>query len=145
MNSFAQHFRFFTGGLVLCLLLLLPVLTIVLDFKLAFIISLLIGFIFGLFCLGFMQRVLKSESIEVNAGNKHKDRPLSWYEERIREQIHDLPFRYDETVDGVEVYIPRALYKVYEPNIYLEITPYDIKFTGSRLMVRLVRAYIELV
>lgn len=101
-------------------------------------------FIAGCLYLGFKVRPLASKTLEVSSGNKHPQRPMKWYEDRIREQIRDLRFKSAGIKDGVETFTPTTLYKVYEPNIYLEVTPYTITVSASRLMIRLIATYIEI-
>lgn len=126
-------------------LLSVTILVIFVDLKLALIISTLVGFIFGLFSLGFTQRTLSSQTLEITTGNKHPERPMRWYEDRVREQINDLRFIDDgKNAQGQEVFKPRALYKVFEPNIYLEVETYSITVTASRLMIRLIASYVEI-
>ncbi len=125
-------------------ILSVSVLAIFLEFKLALIISALVSFIFGLFALGFTQRTLSSQTLEINASNKHPDRPMYWYDERVREQISDMRFYAEpKTVDGREIFKPRGLYRVFEPDIVLERDPYSITVTASRLMIRLISTYVE--
>ncbi|MBD65721.1 MAG: hypothetical protein CME62_10975 [Halobacteriovoraceae bacterium] len=101
-------------------------------------------FIAGSLFLGFKVRPLKSKTFEVTSGNKHPDRPMAWYENRIREQIKDLRFEKLKSENGVEYYKPRSLYQVNEPELSLEVTPYVISVTGSRLMIRLISTYVEI-
>lgn len=136
---------YFVSAAAIAGMLSLMVLVIFFDFKLSFIISSLLGFIFGLFSLGFTQRTLKSETLEINASNKHPQKPLKWYEERVREQIKDMRFRYaGKDEQGKELFKPRTLYRVFEPDIELEVSPYDITITASRLMIRLIVSYTEI-
>lgn len=136
---------YFLGAALVAGILAVMVLVMFFEFKLAFIISSLVGLIFGLFALGFTQRILGSQQIEINAGNKHPERPLKWYEERIRAQINDMRFLYaGKDSSGIERYQPRALYKVFEPEIFLEVTPYLISVKASRLMMRIICDYVEM-
>tara|TARA_Y100000031_G_C7906152_1_gene241738 strand:- start:6 stop:437 length:432 start_codon:yes stop_codon:yes gene_type:complete len=126
-------------------LLSVSILSIFTDFKLALIISTLLGFIFGLFSLGFTQRTLSSQTLEITTGNKHPERPMSWYEDRVREQINDMRFFADGTNEqGQEIFRPRALYRVFEPDIFLDVETYAITVTASRLMIRLISTYVEI-
>lgn len=126
-------------------LLSVTMLTIFLEFKLALIISTFVAFIFGLFSLGFTQRTLSSQTFEITTGNKHPKRPMRWYEERVREQIADMRFiECGKDENGVEHFKPRALYRVFEPDIELCVETYSISLTASRLMIRLVSKYVEI-
>ena len=70
---------------------------------------------------------------------------MGWYEERVREQINDMRFFADGKNDqGQEIFRPRALYRVFEPEIYLDVETYSITVTASRLMIRLISAYVEI-
>lgn len=91
------------------------------DFYKALTIGLICGFIFSALSLGFMIRVLKSETLTITVENKNPELPMGWYEDIIMEQIALMGFiRKEKTIDGIEVFEPRALMKVYEPNLFLE-------------------------
>jgi hypothetical protein len=128
----------------LCLLNGTAILVIFMEFKLAFIISGIFGLIFSLFSLGFTQRVLRTVYFEINSKNKNPQKPLNWYEERVRTQIADMGFELLSKEGEVEKYCPRALYRVYEPAMVLEVNPYFIGIKASRLMIRLISTYVEI-
>lgn len=114
------------------------------PFKLVVISSLIFGFIYGLFCMGFMQRKLKVVSFEINPENKDSNKGLAWYEEKIKEQIQDMRFRYSKTENGIEIYKPTGLYKVLESPVELEVTPYLINVKCTRMMRRVILDLVEL-
>ncbi|NDB29136.1 hypothetical protein EB151_06275, partial [archaeon] len=58
----------------------------------ALILSLIVGFIYCLFALGFYVRTLKGTSFIINAQNKDPQKGLGWYQERIIEQAQDMRF-----------------------------------------------------
>lgn len=134
---------FSLAGFIMALLSFM-ILAVFFPFTLSLIIACLLGTIFGLFSLGFMQRTLPSQTLEINSGNKDPEKPMRWYEERVREQINDMRFIFKEVHEGTEVFKPRALYRVFEPNIYLETSPFEITVRASRLMIRLISTYVEI-
>lgn len=137
-------FNMFLITIGLCLLNGTALLSMFMDFKLAFIISGVFGFVFSLFALGFTQRVLRTVYFEINSKNKDSQKGLNWYEERIRTQVFDMGFQLLSKEGGVEKYNPRALYRVYEPAMTIEVTPFYIGINASRLMIRLISSYIEI-
>jgi hypothetical protein len=128
----------------LCLLNGTAVLSIFMDFKLAFIISGIFGLIFSLFAFGFTQRVLRTVYFEINSKNKDSQKALKWYEERVRTQVFEMGFKLTSKEGQLETYLPRALYRVYEPSMTIEVNPYFIGIKASRLMVRLISTYVEI-
>ncbi len=118
--------------------------SLIVEPKLGLIIGLLVGLISGLFSLGFMQRVLAQVAFEINMQNKAFDRGMSWYEERVREQINHMGFAYDRTEGKEEIFKPRALHKLFQPEVRLEVDTYYIHVVASRLMVRLIATYVEI-
>lgn len=112
--------------------------------KLALIVSLITSVIFGIFSLGFMVRTLSTQSFEINTTNKDPKLGLDWYQERIFEQLYDLRFLKHSKIGEITTFSPRGLYKVYESEVLVERTPYYIKVTGSRLVIRLLSAYVDI-
>src|SRR5690606_30590900 len=92
----------------------------------------------GFFSSGFMQRTLKSETLTINASNKDPQKSLRWYEDEIRTIL--FSFRYEKLTNekGIEEYRPFGLYRVFEPHIILEINPYEINLTASRVVCRII-------
>ena len=120
-------------------------LSIIFELKLAAILGGIVSFILSLSVMGYTRRALKSQRFEVNMQNKMKERGMRWYEERIREQIFDHGFTFSHKEDnGEEVFSPRTLYQVYEPDIKLRVDTYSIEFEASRLMVRIISDYLEI-
>jgi hypothetical protein len=91
-----------------------------------------------------MVRKLKVEEMEINTSNKDPQKGLDWYEDKIRERLKDLRFEFKEEKDGVEIFKPRGLYKVYESDVEIERTPYHIRLKGSRLFLRWVQDLTEI-
>lgn len=112
--------------------------------KLALLTSLIASCIFGIFASGFMVRTLKTQSFEINTTNKDPRKGLDWYQDRIFEQLNDLRFLKLSESDGTFTYTPRGLYKVFESEVLIERTPYFIKVTGSRLIIRLISSYVDI-
>ena len=140
-----QIFKNFATSLLILTPLFILGLSLFIEFKLAFILGVLIGFILSLSVMGFTRRELKSQHFEVTMQNKAIDRGMKWYEDRIREQIFDHGFNFShKEKDGVEVFAPRTLYQVYEPKIRLKVETYSIEVEASRLMIRIISDYLEI-
>jgi hypothetical protein len=114
------------------------------ELKLAALIAGIVAFISGLFSVGFMKRVLVRAKLEVNVTNKDPQKGLEWYAESIRDQISALNFYEAKSELNITYFRPRGLFKIFEPEIELEITTYCIQITASRLMVRLIKVDIEI-
>ncbi len=114
------------------------------DFKFGLILGTIVGIIFGLFGVGFTERVLASKSFEITADNKNPKIGLKVYEAMVREQISNMGFQFHCKKDAIEIFTPRALYKIFEPNVELEVNPYYIRVIGSRLFIRLISSYTEI-
>ena len=115
------------------------------DFYKSLTIGLICGGIFAAMSLGFMIRELKSQVLTITAENKNPELPMSWYDDTIMEQIALMGFTQKEkSSEGIEIFEPRALMKVYEPNLYLEKTPYMIEVKASRLMIHLISENVEI-
>lgn len=108
------------------------------------LIASIVASIFALFSFGFMIRILKRSSFEINSSNKASDKGLKWYQERIQEQARDMRFLCIEKTSEREVYSPQTLYRVYESDIVVEISPYDIRISCSRMMLRIILDYLDL-
>ena len=139
-----QALKYFMVGFILCFLTFFVPVSIFMSYKLGLLIGSISGCIFGLFCIGFMLRPLEQIEFEIHSGNKKPDFPMSWYEERVRVQIRDMGFTLEKKVGGREYYLPRALQRVYELNLELEVSPYMIHVKASRLMIRLIATYVEI-
>lgn len=114
------------------------------PFKLALVSSAVASIIFGVFCSGLMVRTLDTQSFEINTTNKKPDKGLNWYEERIYEQLYDLRFLKSSKSGEITTFTPRGLYKIYESEVSVQRTPYYIKVTGSRLVIRLISTYVDI-
>lgn len=95
--------------------------------------------IFGFFCSGFMQRTLKTEELFINASNKDPQKGLRWYEEQIRDTLYSFRFTYTGTIGNVEHFKASGLYQVFESNIELEVSPFEIRLRASRLQIRIIK------
>lgn len=100
--------------------------------------------IYSIFAFGFMVRKLKRVSFIIDAKNKDKNKGLSWYKEKITEQALDMRFKQTLSSSTHLVFRPWGLYRVFESNIIIELTPYDIKLTCTRMMMRIILDYLEL-
>lgn len=103
----------------------------------------IIGFLYGLFSMGFMVRQLKRTKFVIDSSNKRVDKGLLWYEEKIKEQARDLRFKEIFRSDNKVVYRPSTLYRVFESEIIIELSPYDISISCSRMMMRIILDYID--
>lgn len=112
--------------------------------KLALLTSAIASLLFGLFSCGFMVRTLKVETLEINSTNKDPQKGLDWYQERIFEQLYDLRFITMNKSKEFTTFSPRGLYKIYESDVSVERTPYYIKITASRLVLKLISSYVDL-
>jgi hypothetical protein len=108
------------------------------------LIAAIVGGISGLFSLGFMVRQLKRLSFEINSSNKAIDKGLSWYQERIHEQAMDMRFKCVLKTSNEIIYKPQSLYRVFESDIIVELSPYDIRISCSRMMLRIILDYLDL-
>ena len=110
----------------------------------ALFLSFILGFLYALFAFGFSIRTLKRVSFIINAKNKKPDVGLIWYQEKIVEQAKDMRFLLKEHHHDKIVFKPQSLYQVFESEIVLEITAYELKLTCSRMMLRIILDYLEL-
>ena len=136
--------KYFLVGFSFCFITFFVPASIFISYKLGLLIGSISGCVFGLFCIGFMLRPLEQIEFEIHSGNKKPDFPMSWYEERVRAQIRDMGFTLEKKLGDREFYLPRALQKVYEVNLELEVSPYIIHIKASRLMIRLIATYVEI-
>lgn len=136
--------KYFVLGYIVGLILLFPGFLFIYSFKQAVIAALVGGGVYSLFVVGFMTRLLKSVSIEINAKNKDKDKGLQWYSDKIFEQIRDMRFRKYLEVDGLTKFKPVGIYQVLERSIEVRVTPYDINVKCSKMMKRIISDLIEI-
>jgi hypothetical protein len=107
-------------------------------------LSFVLGSLYALFAFGFSIRTLKRVSFIINTQNKKADVGLIWYQEKIIEQAKDMRFILKEHSHDKIVFKPQSLYQVFESEIVLEISAYDLKLTCSRMMMRIILDYLEL-
>ena len=103
----------------------------------------IIGFLYGLFAMGFMVRQLKRTKFVIDSSNKKIDKGLLWYQERIEEQARDLRFKEVLRSSNKIIYRPSTLYRVFESEIIIELSPYDISISCSRMMMRIILDYLD--
>jgi hypothetical protein len=135
--------KYFFVGYLIAFITVFSAVLIKADIKLALLLGAIFGVIAGLMSMGFMFRILKVEEFEITMQNKHPKRGFDWYEDEIKDQL--APFHYYlKTENGIEIFSPRSLYKIYEPQLEFERTPYQIRVKGSRLMIKLLKAVTEI-
>lgn len=143
MKDYIRIFRYFFIGFILASSVSFIFLLVFVKIELSFIIALILGFIYGLFCMGFMVRTLKVIEFEITTQNKAKDKGFLWYREQIEDQMLYMPFKRIQLENKV-IYKPRRLYKVYESPIEVMYEPYYINIKGSRVMMRILLDILEL-
>lgn len=114
------------------------------TWKKALILAAIIGPLYGLFALGFMVRQLRRITFVINSSNKATDKGLSWYQERMEEQARDMRFQLVKKTQEQIIYKPQSLYKVFESKIVIDLSPYDIQISCSRMMMRIILDYVDL-
>lgn len=118
------------------------------DLGQAILMAAIAGCIYGLFCVGFMTRLMKTAQLEVNSSNRDPQKGLSWYADEIRQQIRDLRFKRvgsGSKVDpALEVYHPTGLYRVWERRIELRVDAYEVKVRASRFVIRVMSDLVEI-
>lgn len=136
--------KYFILGYLMGFILLYPVFLFLYVWNKALIAALVGGGVYSLFVVGFMSRMLKSVSLEINASNKDREKGLSWYYDLIIEQIRDMRFRQYLDVDGLKKFKPVGIYQVLENPIEVRVTPYDINVKCSKMMKRIISDLIEI-
>lgn len=143
MNPFLRVIRYFLIGFFLASVFCFFALVWFLPLKLSFIISGILGFIYGLFCIGFMVRTLRVVEFEITTQNKNPERGFLWYREELEDQLLHMPYS-KEIVGDKLIYKPRRLYQIYESPVEITFEPYFINIKASRMMMRILLDVIEL-
>lgn len=102
------------------------------------------GFVYGLFCIGFMTRLMATATLVINPSNKDPQKGLAWYAEEIRQQMADMRFKKVGGSTSFEVYHPRGFSKVWERKVELSVDPYEVKVMGSRVIIRILSDLVEI-
>lgn len=130
--------KYFLMAFAIMVVAAFPVAWFAFELRQALFLSGVAGLVFGFFCSGLMERTLKTEVLVINASTKDPQKPLKWYEEQIRSTLWSMRFLHLTTEGGVEIYKPQGLYQIFESKISLEITPYEITLTASRMFCRII-------
>lgn len=87
---------------------------------------------------------LKTETFEINATNKDKLTPMSWYENVIISQMNMLRWNLIENTREKKVWVPRGQTRVMENSFTMEYSPYLIVIKGSRNMIKMMKSFLDL-
>ncbi|MBC75388.1 MAG: hypothetical protein CME64_05165 [Halobacteriovoraceae bacterium] len=102
------------------------------------------GVAYGLFCLGFMSRFLKTSTLVVNSENRDPQKSMQWYADTIRSQILEMRFKRVGHSSDLEVYHPTGLYKILERRIELRPDAYSVEVKASKFMIRVLSDLVEI-
>lgn len=97
---------------------------------------------YGLFCIGFMVRTLKTVEFEINMQNKDPLKGFYWYQKELEQQMHYMLFERKLTVDGM-IFYPRRLYRVFESPVEFKFDTYGINIKASRMIMRILLDVVE--
>lgn len=136
--------KVFLLGFFLIFIMTLAISLFLYPFGKAIIFAFIFGLLYGLFAIGFTVRELKRANFIIDSSNKKIDKGLIWYLERIEQQAQDMRFRQISRSSTQVIYRPTTLYKIFESDIVIEISPYDISISCSRMMMRIILDYLDL-
>lgn len=102
------------------------------------------GFVYALFCVGFMARLMKTQVLEVNTSNRDPEKGMDWYADEIRQQVKQMRFKQVGKGKEIEVFHPTGLYRVWERKVELSAGPYEVKVKASRFMIRVLSDLVEI-
>lgn len=143
MNPFIRLIRYFLLGSALGIVVTLVGTVFFFPFKLALIMSLIFGFIYGLFSMGFMVRTLKVIEFEINMQNKDPQKGFHWYKEELTMQMKHMHFKHEDR-GSIQTYLPCRLYKIYESPVVFTYDAYSIHIRASRMMMRILLDVVEM-
>lgn len=139
----ARLLKYFAIGFLTGFLLFFAVFAVNRPLDEAWMMAGVAGFVYGLFCVGFMTRLMKTKVLIINPSNKDPRKGLDWYAGEIRQQMADMRFKKVGNSSTFEVYHPTGLSKVWERRVELSVDPYEIKVKASRFIIRVLSDIAE--
>ena len=136
--------KYFIIGTLIGFVIFFAGLSIFYSFREAKVMACVSGIIYGVFCLGFMSRFLKTSVFEVNSENRDPQKSMQWYADTIRSQIIEMRFKRIGKSNELEVFHPTGLYKIVERRIELRADPYSVNVKASKFMVRVLSDLVEI-
>ena len=114
------------------------------GFKQGAVMASVAGFVYALFCVGFMARLMKTQILEVNTSNRDPEKGMDWYANEIRHQVKQMRFKQIGKGREIEVFHPTGLYRVWERKVELSAGPYEVRVKASRFMIRVLSDLVEI-
>jgi len=124
--------------------LILITLTLIVNFKAALIISIIITALFSVFVIFHRERKLKSQSFEINSSNKDPRIGLLEYNNRIESFLFSLGYSKYFIRGNQYVFRPRPYQRIMGGDIYLHFDPLYTEVKGPKGMVEILLKIIEI-
>jgi hypothetical protein len=124
--------------------LILITVTLIVNFKAALIISIIITALFSVFVIFHRERKLKSQSFEINSSNKDPRIGLLEYNNRIESFLFSLGYSKYFIRGNQYVFRPRPYQRIMGGDIYLHFDPLYTEVKGPKGMVEILLKIIEI-